>query len=150
MTADSNLFQGRNTGSPEEQQEAALREFDALVAALRSADVNVVVVDDTPKPHTPDSIFPNNWVSFHADGRVLLYPMEAPNRRTERRPDIIAKLGGELGFRVTEVVDLSDHEDAGHYLEGTGSMVLDRVNKIAYACSQPEARAHYQRERGRW
>ena len=134
MTAESNLFQGRNTGTPEEQQEAALREFDALVAALRSADVNVVVVDDTPKPHTPDSIFPNNWVSFHADGRVLLYPMEAPNRRTERRPDIIAKLGGELGFRVTEVVDLSDHEDAGHYLEGTGSMVLDRVNKIAYAC----------------
>ena len=134
MTAESNLFQGRNTGTPEEQQEAALREFDALVAALRSADVNVVVVDDTSKPHTPDSIFPNNWVSFHADGRVLLYPMEAPNRRTERRPDIIAKLGGELGFRVTEVVDLSDHEDAGHYLEGTGSMVLDRVNKIAYAC----------------
>lgn len=134
MTAESNLFQGRNTGTPEEQQEAALREFDALVAALRSADVNVVVVDDTPKPHTPDSIFPNNWVSFHADGRVLLYPMEAPNRRTERRSDIIAKLGGELGFRVTEVVDLSDHEDAGHYLEGTGSMVLDRVNKIAYAC----------------
>lgn len=134
MTAESNLFQGRNTSTPEEQQEAALREFDALAAALRSADIDVVVVDDTPTPHTPDSIFPNNWVSFHADGRVLLYPMEAPNRRTERRADIIAKLGGELGFRVTEVVDLSDHENAGHYLEGTGSMVLDRANKIAYAC----------------
>ncbi len=134
MTAESNLFQGRNVATPDEQQEAALREFEGLVATLRNAGVDVVVVDDSIEPHTPDSIFPNNWVSFHADGRVVLYPMEAPNRRTERRSDIIEKLSSELGFQVTEVLDLSDHESTGHYLEGTGSMVLDRPNRIAYAC----------------
>ena len=94
----------------------------------------MVVVQDTLEPHTPDSIFPNNWVSFHGDGRVVLYPMEAPNRRTERRPDIIEMLDNELGFHVSEVVDLSAHEANEHYLEGTGSMVLDRANRIAYAC----------------
>jgi hypothetical protein len=134
MTAESNLFQGQTSATPQEQQAAAVREFDALVAALRDAGVDVIVVEDTPEPHTPDSIFPNNWVSFHADGRVILYPMEALNRRTERRMDIIDKLGGELGFHVSEVLDLSGHENVGHYLEGTGSMVLDRANKIAYAC----------------
>ena len=93
-----------------------------------------MVVDDTIEPHTPDSIFPNNWVSFHGDGRVVLYPMEAANRRTERRADIVETLVDEYGFQVTEILDLSEHESAGHYLEGTGSMVLDRVNRIAYAC----------------
>jgi hypothetical protein len=134
MTAESNVFQGRSSATPDEQQEAAQREFDALAEALRSAGIGVVVVDDAPEPHTPDSIFPNNWVSFHADGRVVLYPMEALNRRTERRADIIDKLDQELGFRVIEVVDLTAHEAAGHYLEGTGSMVLDRANRVAYAC----------------
>ena len=134
MTAQSNLFQGRSTASPEQQQQAALHEFDALVNVLRAADIRVVVIDDTPDPHTPDSIFPNNWVSFHGDGRVVLYPMEAPNRRTERRADIIEKLDDELGFQITEVLDLSAHENSGHYLEGTGSMVLDRANRVAYAC----------------
>jgi len=134
MTASSNVFQGRSGVTPAEQQQEAAREFDALVDALRAAQVDVVVVDDTPEPHTPDSIFPNNWVSFHADGRVVLYPMEAPNRRTERRPDIIERLVDEFGFQVTEVLDLSEHENSGHYLEGTGSMVLDRVNRVAYAC----------------
>jgi len=109
-------------------------EFDALVDALRSARINVVVENDTPDPHTPDSIFPNNWVSFHGDGRVVLYPMEAPNRRTERRADIIDRLANEHGFQITDVLDLSEHEAAEHYLEGTGSMVLDRSNRIAYAC----------------
>ncbi|MGI9249461.1 MAG: citrulline utilization hydrolase CtlX, partial [Woeseiaceae bacterium] len=134
MTAESNVFQGRSSATPDEQQKAARREFDALAEALRSAGIAVVVVDDTPEPHTPDSIFPNNWVSFHADGRVVLYPMEALNRRTERRTDILDKLDQEHGFRVNEVVDLTAHESAGHYLEGTGSMVLDRANRIAYAC----------------
>ena len=134
MTAESNRFQGRNPLSPEEQHKIALQEFDALVEALRAAGVTVVVVQDTPEPHTPDSIFPNNWVSFHGDGRVVLYPMEAPNRRTERRPDIVEMLDTELGFQVREIIDLSIHEGNGHYLEGTGSMVLDRANKIAYAC----------------
>jgi len=134
MTAESNVFQGRSNATPEEQQEAAILEFDALVDALRAAGIEVVVENDTPDPHTPDSIFPNNWVSFHGDGRVVLYPMEAPNRRTERRADIIDRLANEHGFQITEVLDLSEHEAAEHYLEGTGSMVLDRSNRIAYAC----------------
>jgi hypothetical protein len=134
LTAASNVFQGRSHASPSEQHQAAVREFDTLVDALRASHINVVVAEDTPEPHTPDSIFPNNWVSFHGDGRVVLYPMEAMNRRTERRADIIESLAGKYGFQVREVLDLSEHELAGHYLEGTGSMVLDRVNRIAYAC----------------
>lgn len=134
MTAASNRFQGRSTATPAKQQQAALREFDALVDALRAADITVVVIDDTVEPHTPDSVFPNNWVSFHADGRVVLYPMEAPNRRAERRIEVIAQLDKEFGFQVSEIVDLTAHEESGHYLEGTGSMVLDRSNRIAYAC----------------
>ena len=134
MTAESNVFQGRSGTTPAEQQQAAVREFDALVDALRAAKIDVIVVDDTSAPHTPDSIFPNNWVSFHADGRVVLYPMEAANRRTERRADIVERLVDEFGFQVTEVLDLTEHENSGHYLEGTGSMVLDRVNRVAYAC----------------
>lgn len=134
LTAESNRFQGRSDATPEEQQQAALREFDALADALLGAGITVVAVDDTPEPHTPDSIFPNNWVSFHADGRVVLYPMEAANRRTERRADIIDLLTDEFGFQVAEVLNMTEHEESGHFLEGTGSMVLDRVNKIAYAC----------------
>jgi len=91
MTAESNVFQGRSGTTPAEQQQEAVREFDALVDALRAAKIDVIVVDDTSEPHTPDSIFPNNWVSFHADGRVVLYPMEAANRRTERRADVIER-----------------------------------------------------------
>jgi len=111
-----------------------MREFDALVDLLRDNGVTVIVVDDTAEPHKPDSIFPNNWVSFHADGRVVLYPMEAENRRTERRVDIVEKLDLQFGYTVREIIDLSHHEQAGHYLEGTGSMVLDRANRVAYAC----------------
>ncbi|MCH7981677.1 MAG: amidinotransferase [Proteobacteria bacterium] len=134
LTAESNKFQGKTSASPAEQHAAALQEFDGLVASLRDKGIDVVVVDDTAEPHTPDSIFPNNWVSFHADGRVVLYPMEARNRRTERRLDIVESLGSEQGFHVSEIVDLSHHESAEQYLEGTGSLVLDRVNRIAYAC----------------
>ena len=134
QTADSNAFQTEPDASPAEQQRAALPEFEGLVSALRGAGIDVVVFDDTPEPHTPDSVFPNNWVSFHADGTVVIYPMEAENRRGERRIDIIDRLDTELGFLVREVVDLSHHEANGHFLEGTGSMVLDRVNRIAYAC----------------
>jgi len=134
MTAGSNVFQGRSTATPQEQQEAAILEFDVLVDALRSAGITVVVEKDTPDPHTPDSIFPNNWVSFHGDGRVVLYPMEAANRRTERRADIIDRLANDHGFQVADILDLSEHEASEHYLEGTGSMVLDRSNRVAYAC----------------
>lgn len=134
LTAASNLFQGRTNATASEQQQAAVREFDNLVDTLRLARINVVVVEDTPEPHTPDSIFPNNWVSFHEDGRIVLYPMEAINRRTERRADIIETLSSEYKFQIRDILDLSEHENAGHYLEGTGSMVLDRSNRIAYAC----------------
>jgi hypothetical protein len=133
-TAESNRFQGKTRATPAEQHAAALAEFEALKDALEAAGIRACVFDDTPEPHTPDAIFPNNWVSFHADGRVVLYPMEATNRRTERRSDIVEALASEYGFAVREIVDLSRHETHGHFLEGTGSMVLDRVNRVAYAC----------------
>lgn len=134
MTAESNRFQGRSAATPQLQNSMAQAEFDGLASALRDVGVNVIIVSDTREPHTPDSIFPNNWVSFHADGRVVLYPMEAENRRTERRLDIVERLDSEGGYSVREIIDLSAHELSGHYLEGTGSMVLDRVNRVAYAC----------------
>ncbi len=134
LTADSNRFQGKMDASPAEQQAAAAREFDGLKAALTGAGIRVVEVADTEDPPTPDAIFPNNWISTHADGRVVLYPMEAANRRTERRDEIVEMLAGEQGFKVSGVVDLSPHELSGRYLEGTGSLVLDRVNRVAYAC----------------
>lgn len=133
-TAASNKFQGRNPSTPEQQQIDAVTEFDGLRAVLESNGIQVIAIEDTEDPHTPDSIFPNNWVSFHADGTVVLYPMEAPNRRTERRSDIIETLSDEYGFQVRNVLDLSTHEDESQFLEGTGSLVLDRVNRIAYAC----------------
>ena len=134
QTADSNAFQTRPDASPAEQQRSALTEFENLVSVMRGAGIEVHVFDDTLEPHTPDSVFPNNWVSFHADGTVVLYPMEAENRRGERRLDVIERLDAEFGYQVRQVVDLSHHEDTGHFLEGTGSMVLDRVNRVAYAC----------------
>jgi hypothetical protein len=109
-------------------------EFDGLRRVLEENGVNVVQFDDTPEPHTPDSVFPNNWVSFHADGTVVLYPMEAPNRRTERRQELIEQLVTDHHYQVREIVDLSHHERDGRFLEGTGSLVLDRVNHIVYAC----------------
>jgi hypothetical protein len=134
MTAASNRFQVESDVSPDEQQRLACTEFERLANALRDSGVEVIVAIDLPEPHTPDAIFPNNWVSFHADGKVVLYPMEAENRRIERRMDVIESLVAEPGFRVDEIVDLTGHEQRGHYLEGTGSMVLDRTNRIAYAC----------------
>lgn len=133
-TAESNAFQqhDRSQGSV---QEKALAEFNNFITVLKSNGVDVIVVDDTPEPYTPDSIFPNNWVSFHADGDIFLYPMQAENRRLERNEDIIREL--EDRFRVRHIVDLSRFENEGKFLEGTGSMVLDRENKIAYACLSP-------------
>jgi hypothetical protein len=134
QTAGSNAFQQQDI-SQENIQQKALREFDALVATLRDNGVDVIVIDDTPNPHTPDSIFPNNWVSFHENGQVFLYPMQAENRRLERRGDILAQL--KTTFNISEVDDLSYFEADSKFLEGTGSMVLDRQNKIAYACISP-------------
>jgi hypothetical protein len=137
QTSASNRFQLTSSRTADEVQAAALREFDGLVAALRAAGVNVHVFEDTPQPHTPDSIFPNNWVSFHADGTVVLYPMLAENRRQERRNDLLEQLSARMGFRIARVIDLTHHERDGKYLEGTGSLVLDRVHRIAYACISP-------------
>ena len=134
QTAKSNKFQGRSNLSDNELQEAAVNEFDTLVSKLREADLSVCVFEDTPDPVTPDSVFPNNWVSFHNDGTVILYPMEAENRRLERRLDIIETLKNEHGFYVKNIIDMSYLEDKEEYLEGTGSMILDHVNKITYAC----------------
>jgi len=134
QTAESNAFQNRDANQ-QTVQDKALAEFDHFVKTLEHAGVQVTVVNDTPQPHTPDSIFPNNWVSFHDDGTIFLYPMQAENRRLERREDIITDL--EDKFKVGHVIDLSRFEADNRFLEGTGSMVLDRENKIAYACLSP-------------
>ena len=133
-TADSNAFQKKDHRKTDVNK-LAQQEFDEMVAILRENGVDVTIVDDTQEPHTPDSIFPNNWVSFHSDGEVFLYPMQAENRRLERREDIISKL--EDRFTVKHIIDLSRFEHEGKFLEGTGSMVLDRAHKIAYACLSP-------------
>lgn len=135
QTAESNRFQQQDHSSSDDgNHEKALVEFDNLVATLEAVGIDVVIFDDTPEPHTPDSIFPNNWLSMHADGTAVLYPMMASNRRPERRADILGSLSSESGFRIEQTIDLSSYEAEGKYLEGTGSIVLDRQNHIAYAC----------------
>lgn len=130
QTASDNKFQVASEQA--DVQQKALAEFDGFVNVLRENGVDVTVISDTLEPATPDSIFPNNWVSFHEDGAVFLYPMHSPNRRQERRKDIIDELGQR--FEVNHLTDLSFFEQQHLFLEGTGSMVLDRTNKIAYAC----------------
>lgn len=137
QTAESNAFQDADSQALaiEITQENALREFDIMVSQLRAIGVNVMVYEDTPKPYTPDSIFPNNWVSFHHSGKVCLYPMQAENRRLERRSDIIEDL--RQNFHVETVINLTAFEKDNKFLEGTGSLVLDRMHRIAYACISP-------------
>jgi hypothetical protein len=132
-TAVNNAFQV--AGSEDAAQERAVVEFDGFVQLLRKEGVDVTVVRDSPEPHTPDSIFPNNWISFHEDGTVCLYPMFAPNRRKERKPDVLEII--EKNFQVRKTVDFTYYEQNDLFLEGTGSMVLDRDKKIAYACLSP-------------
>jgi hypothetical protein len=133
-TADSNRFQQGGAGA--EAGDLARREFDGLVSALRGAGVDVVVADDTAEPPKPDACFPNNWVSFHADGSAVLYPMMAPSRRAERRPELLENLR-DIGFGISRTIDLSPLEARDEFLEGTGSLVLDRCHRIAYACRSP-------------
>jgi len=140
-TAGSNVFQVRH-GAEAADNARALAEFDGLAEALRGAGVEVVLIEDTDEPVKPDAVFPNNWVSFHSDGRVVLYPMMAPSRRLERRPDVLEHMRTGLGFDVREILDLSEHEVSQQFLEGTGSMVLDREHRLAYACLSP--RTHLQ------
>ena len=128
-TAENNYFQVEQKET--DIQQKALSEFKNFVEKLQAKGINVITVKDTIDPHTPDSIFPNNWVSFHQDGKVVLYPMFASNRRVERREDIIETIKNE-GFSVSEIDDWSLPEVQGHYLEGTGSMIFDHDYKIAY------------------
>lgn len=132
-TACNNYYQKVIEGLTDEKaQKQALEEFNSFVAKLRENGVNVVVVEDTKTPDTPDSIFPNNWISFHSSGDVGIYPMFANNRRLERREDIFETLE-ENGFTINNIVDYSEAENDNIFLEGTGSMILDRVNEKVYA-----------------
>ena len=134
-TAGNNHYQ--KDADVEDVHQQALDEFDGMVDDLRARGVDVIVVEDDPSTDTPDALFPNNWVSFHADGRVGLYPMFAPNRRLERREDILHDLVQSQGFDLDEIVDFTEFEAHEAYLEGTGSMVLDRIHGKAYAALSP-------------
>ena len=147
QTAASNAFQGFDSAPAEDVvQPRALAEFENLVQTLTNCGVDVRVFDDTFSPHTPDAVFPNNWFSTHQDGSVVLYPMAAENRRLERRLDVLQDLQLESEFKVTRLLDLSYNELSDRFLEGTGSLVLDRVNKIAYACKSPRTDLAVSRE----
>jgi hypothetical protein len=136
-TAPSFMFQREITeNSRKEIERRARSEFDILAGRLRDAGVEVIIIEDKEDLNTPDAVFPNNWVSFHHDGTVVLYPMLAPSRRPERRRDIIEKLQTS-GFRVSRTIDLTHHEDHGRFLEGTGSVVFDHADHLAYANLSP-------------
>jgi hypothetical protein len=138
-TAASNAFAN---AAGENAAVAVLREFDAVAQRLIGAGVEVLVLQDAPDPPKPDAIFPNNWVSFHADGTMVLYPMESPTRRREREPERLATLLRESGFDIRRTVDLSHHERHGRFLEGTGSLVLDRPGRRAFANLSPRTDPH--------
>ncbi|MDO9138653.1 MAG: arginine deiminase-related protein, partial [Lutibacter sp.] len=139
QTAVNNYYQKvLESVTPETVQFKALQEFDDFVEKLQAIGVNVIVIDDTKDTDTPDSIFPNNWISFHENGDVALYPMFAENRRLERREDILETLE-DLGYEINNVVDYTSAEEEKIYLEGTGSLLLDRVNGKAYCALSPRA-----------
>ena len=133
QTAGSNAFQQPVAGGDAVLRGLAQQEFDDLVIALRATGANPVVVADTATPEKPDAVFPNNWVSFHEDGSVILYPMEAPNRRPERRRDVLTQLASLGLLRLDRLLDLSALEQRGLFLEGTGSLVMDHRSGRAYA-----------------
>ncbi len=131
-TAANNYFQSNPDIDKEELQQKAVAEFDNMVQTLRSHDINVLVIEDTKEPAKPDAIFPNNWLSTSPDGNVFVYPMYAPNRRIEKRDEILQRLTKE--FVVKDLQDWSEYEAEGRFLEGTGSMIIDYENKMIYAC----------------
>ncbi|MCE3008794.1 MAG: arginine deiminase-related protein [Bacteroidetes bacterium] len=135
-TAANNAFQSRAQAGMDVAK-LAIAEFDAMAQALREAGINVIVCTDQPEPPKPDAIFPNNWISTHPDGTVVLYPMHAANRQREVRPDILEYLEGTMGYEIRQVLNLSGRADQKQYLEGTGSLVLDRAHHVAYACLSP-------------
>jgi hypothetical protein len=132
-TAVNNSFQVK--GDPENLTQKAVQEFDVFVRALQTQGIEVTVVEDSPAPHTPDAIFPNNWISFHESGIYCLYPMFAPNRRKERKSEVLNII--KKKFHYHQQIDFTGYESENLFLEGTGSMVLDRDNRLAYACLSP-------------
>jgi hypothetical protein len=130
-TAETNVFQKQPADFSEQIHQKALAEFDYMVELLQKEDLNVLVVEDTPEPYKPDAVFPNNWITTHAEGTVVLYPMQAPNRRAERRQDIIDML--KTKFRIHNILNISHYENRQRFLEGTGSMVLEHDHKVAFA-----------------
>ena len=139
QTAVNNYYQKVIDGLlPATVNAKAQQEFDDFVVKLRAVGVNVIVVNDTLNPDTPDSIFPNNWVSFHENGDAAMYPMFAENRRAERREEILDQLEEE-GFKIENIVDYTSAEEDGYFLEGTGSLLLDRANHKAYCALSPRA-----------
>jgi hypothetical protein len=131
-TATSNFFQSNPSVSKKEIQKKALAEFDNMIETLQKHHINVLVIEDTQEPPKPDAIFPNNWLSTSPDGLVSVFPMFAPNRRAEKREDILKRLAEK--FVVKNLQDWSEYEAEGRYLEGTGSMIIDHENKLIYAC----------------
>ena len=137
QTIENNYYQNKAENLlPATLQAKALAEFDDFVKQLETIGVHVIVIDDTPTPDTPDAVFPNNWVSFHNTGTVAVYPMFAPNRRLERREDVLDRLEEE-GFLIDDIIDYTSAEEDDVFLEGTGSLVLDRVHKKAYCAISP-------------
>ncbi|MFD2565067.1 citrulline utilization hydrolase CtlX [Aquimarina rubra] len=138
QTAVNNYYQNTSDSSAEDTNTKAQKEFDGFIEKLRLVGVNVIVIDDKAENDTPDSIFPNNWVSFHENGDVGLYPMFAVNRRRERRPEVLDIIEN-AGFEIKNIIDYTEAEDTDVFLEGTGSLVLDRVNRKAYCALSPRA-----------
>jgi hypothetical protein len=136
-TAGTNTFQRDDAAAPDEVQALASEEFAQLARALSSEGIAVCVAEDSASPEKPDAIFPNNWLSFHADGTLVLYPLQGANRRAERRQEVIDAAVKALDFKVTHLIDLTHHEGEGRFLEGTGSLVLDHMQRVAYACASP-------------
>ena len=138
QTAVNNYYQKELDEDPNHIQKLAEKEFDTFVDKLGSVGITVTVVSDTLEPDTPDAIFPNNWISFHENGMVGIYPMFAENRRLERRDDILQTLE-KNGYHINKIVNYSSKEDEKIFLEGTGSLILDRENRIAYCALSPRA-----------
>ena len=136
-TALTNTFQQREGAAVPAAASAARDEFERLLRALTSEGVSVCAVEDSATPAKPDAVFPNNWVSFHEDGTLVLYPLQSASRRLERRQEVIDAAVRELGFSVSRRLDLTHFEAQGKFLEGTGSLVLDNVERVAYACLSP-------------
>ncbi|MEO5967567.1 MAG: arginine deiminase-related protein [Ferruginibacter sp.] len=132
QTESSNAFQNKVDETPEELIKKVNKEFELFASTLISKGINVLIINDTEFPAKPDAIFPNNWISFHSDGTVVLYPMNAVNRQAERRLDILEKLKEQ--YLISRILDFSHFEKQNKFLEGTGSIIFDHDNKIAYAC----------------